>query len=154
MKLKLKSARQQIKENEAARDAQFLKDYPDGRYALKADPAVGRYGKSFTLYWKAARRPHCKQDRCVRTWKYSPAEGAEGAPVIILRDGYWNSLRYSEGGTYIKFFASLDACLSAARKRKFPEPLIQAFIEELNRRTPEAPLKTKQPVQQGERANE
>ena len=101
MKLKLKSARQQIKENEAARDAQFLQE--------------------------------------VYTSFHHPGE------VFVYSRGFAGP---GSGGT---FFDSLDACLAAARKRKFPEPLIQAFIEELNRKTPPAPLETKQPVQQGEK---
>ena len=140
MKLKLKSARQQIEENEAARDAQFLKDYPYGKYVIRK---VSTYYKEPCTPWYIMQRQRS------RGWLSSiNTRGVYTSGTIP--DEVHVSSRFACSNISSKGFQTLDACLTAARKRGFPEPLIQAFIEELNRR----PAETKLPVQQGEKVNE
>ena len=120
MKLKLKSARQQIEENEAARDKQFALDYPDGRYVLQK--ITRQYGKpcpaSYTM-GNVRRQGHL-------AW-------ARAGTVVSMTDGklFTGNSVWAVAGTN---FDSRAACLEAARKRGFPEQLIQAFNEALDKR--------------------
>ena len=131
MKLKLKSARQQIKENEAARDAQFLEDYPDGRYALKlvfrSEPPMSQ--TYYTIHWKKQR---WNRGLGVRSSLVINADAPEKSEQLknmrIICDGRWDTLHFY-GKMRIKFFTAREPCLTHARKLGFPEPLISAFNE-------------------------
>lgn len=121
--MKFISAKQQAANNEAERDKLFRKKYPAGRFALaflKAVTVCGHtYPDSYTLHWKRGRRtgPDCG----VRTYFGE-----------VLLDAYWyNDDSGVAGRPICRFYDNLPALLAEAKRREFPDALIDAFVKQL-----------------------